>query len=409
MKKKVILLIILVPFLLFGCNTSNKMVKVKLENSASIERIDEPVSIPVSNLLEKVGDFSTQSIQVFDGEKELPYQIVSDMTGDSQLFLVLNFKPKEVKEIVINYGDVESKTFPNRTYAELVKKKGDVFSEKRYRGTEWEKVTRYKVPATHIDHDGLFKYEGPGWESELVGYRFYLDWRNSTDIFGKKIQKLVLSDIGKYDTTAHDDSYHNMQEWGMDVFKVGSSLGIGTIGMTGKDGINKVSKTDSVICEIKSEGPLRSEIQTEYYGWAVDDKKYDLIANLTINAGSRLSKYEMKIKNADNLSTGLAKFPGTSFVKSSDSGDWQYISLWGKQSLADDELGIALFYNKKNLIEHNEDKVSHIVKLQPQKDFAEYYFCAAWVQEPNSMKTEKEFLSFLDNTLVKLNNPIIVE
>lgn len=409
MKVKNIFLILLVPALLLAQSAVSKSVKLKLKNQISLERIDEAVCIPVAKLKKMRKDFDETSFQVMDGKSEIPYQLTKNSNGESKILLVLNFKPKETKTIVINYGNVESKTFANRTYAELVKKKGDVFSEKRYRGTEWEKVTRYKVPATHIDHDGLFKYEGPGWESELIGYRFYLDWRNSTDIFGKKEYKLVLSEVGKHDTVASNDSYHNMQDWGMDVFKVGTSLGIGTIGMMGKEGVNKVSKTDSVICEIKSEGPLKAEIQTEYYGWLVDDKKYDLIANLSINAGSRLSKYELSIKDAKNIVTGLAKFPGTSFVKGTSKGNWQYISLWGKQSLANDELGIALFYKKNTLIEHTDDKFSHIVKLKPVNDKVEYYFCANWVQEPNSIKNEKEFLLALETILDKLNNPIIVE
>ena len=39
--------------------------------------------------------------------------------------------------------------------------------------------------------------KGPGWESDKVGYRFYLDWRNAADIFGKKVDTLVLQDVGQ--------------------------------------------------------------------------------------------------------------------------------------------------------------------------------------------------------------------
>ena len=72
----------------------------------------------------------------------------------------------------------------------------DVYYEKRFRGSEFKSVKRIKVPAIHTDHDALFRYEGPGWESELIGYRFYLDWRNTTDIFGKKINELLLKTVG---------------------------------------------------------------------------------------------------------------------------------------------------------------------------------------------------------------------
>ena len=98
-------------------------------------------------------------------------------------------------------------------------KTNNVYFDKRFRGNKFVNVTQLRVPAIHTDHDALFKYEGPGWESEKVGYRFYLDWRNATDIFGKKNNKLILDQVGTHDTVAKDDSYHSMQDWGMDILK----------------------------------------------------------------------------------------------------------------------------------------------------------------------------------------------
>ncbi len=130
------------------------------------------------------------------------------------------------------------------------------YKDKKFTDEPFQNFTKVVVPQIHTDHDALFKYEGPGWESEKVGYRFYLDWRNATDIFGKKTDELVLHKVGINDIVAKDDSYHEMQEWGMDIFKVGNTLGIGSIGMMKNDSIDMVSKTDEIICEIKHNGPI---------------------------------------------------------------------------------------------------------------------------------------------------------
>ena len=53
------------------------------------------------------------------------------------------------------------------------------------------------------------------------------------------------------------------------------------------------------------------------------------------------------------------------FVKSNSTGDWQYIALYGKQALSNDNAGIVLFYKNSSLIEQNDDELNYFVKLKP--------------------------------------------
>jgi hypothetical protein len=200
-----------------------------------------------------------------------------------------------------------------------------------------------------------------------------------------------------------------MQSWGMDIFKVGKSLGIGSLGMmTNK--VEMISKTDSIICAISKNGPVKSEVKTNYYGWQVGDKKFNVESRYSIVAGSRLSKHAIVIDgDPDNLVTGLAKHEGTNYIKSNNGKGWNYIALYGKQSLAGDNLGIAIFFKQKDLIEITEDNLSHIVKLKPTNGKLEYYFGAAWQQEYNGIKSQNEFEKFLIDTVDELNNSIKVE
>ena len=194
----------------------------------------------------------------------------------------------------------------------------------------------------------------------------------------------------------------------MDIFKVGNSLGIGSIGMWHDGKVNMVSKTDSIYYELFENGPVRAAFKTSYYGWQVGKEKFNLEAVLSITAGSRLTKNELTIDgNAGNIVSGLAKYKGTSFVfRKADEG-WGYISLYGNQTLVsdNDKLGIALFYKSSQFAELTEDALSHIVKLKPENSKVEYYFCAAWEQEPDGIKSDKEFIEYLERTLTLLNNP----
>ena len=198
----------------------------------------------------------------------------------------------------------------------------------------------------------------------------------------------------------------------MDIFKVGSSLGIGSIGMWHNNKVNMVSNTDSVYCEIPQSGPVLSSIKTSYFGWLVGENKYNLISTLSIAAGSRMTRCELEISgNPENVVTGLAKFEGTDFIKHTSDGDWAYISLYGNQTLVgpDDKLGIAVFYRRNDLIKSAEDDLNYVLQLKPVNGKVDYYFCAAWEQEPNGIKNRNEFIKYLDDTLEQLNNPPVVK
>ena len=409
MKKNYNLIVIL--FLLsISLKAELKKLELIITNKAEIAFNEYSVKLNCDQFTNFNG-FNENNFIIKENDQLVPFQVY-ETEKNKKIVFNINLNPKETKTLELVYGDeIKQPVFTSRVHAELSMKQTDVYYEKRFRGSEFKNVSKIKVPAIHTDHDALFKYEGPGWESELVGYRFYLDWRNTNDIFGKKGNELVLASIGVHDTVAKDDSYHSMQEWGMDIFKVGTSLGIGSIGMWAENRVNMVSKTDSIFCEIKSKGPIRAEIITNYYGWLVENKKYDLESKLSILAGSRLTKVDLTIKNAENIVTGLAKHPNSEVLFSSSIGKWNYLALYGNQTLVNeqDKLGIAVFYKTDDKIETSEDQLSYLVKLRPRNNKITYYFTAAWEQEKNGIKTLEEFKKYLDETLIRLENPVTIK
>jgi hypothetical protein len=392
---------ILILIAVLSCSSQQNL-QLSVTNTTKLSLTDAFVTAEINT--------SIKSFSVYEGENIIPSQLLSS-NGKKEIGFVLNLNPMETKQLAIK-SDNEKHEFKSRTYAELSMKPGNVYYDGKFRGDKFVNVSKLKVPSIHTDHDALFRYEGPGWESEKVGYRFYLDWRNANDIFGKKVSKLLLDNVGVHDTVAQDDSYHSMLDWGMDIFNVGNSLGIGSIGMWFDNKVNRVSKTDSVYCEISENGPLVSTIRTKYYGWLVGENKYDLISTLSIAAGSRLTKCRLEISdNPENVVTGLAKYKGTDFIRNNGNGEWAYISMYGNQTLVgpDDKLGIAVFYRRNDLLKFLEDDLNYVLQLKPIKGIVEYYFCAAWDQEPDGIKNRNEFIQYLDDTLEQLNNPPIVK
>ena len=386
-------------------------------NPANISRPQEIISVDLVKVKAKHPSFNRRAFTVTCAGRMLPSQFDMDpILGRSGRILVLvSFAPKEKKTLEVTWvpDTVITHNFPKLTQAVLGTKVGYKKLEGYYTGGRFVDVDSTTVPRDHFAHDALYRIEGPGWESDKIVYRYYLDSRNRDDIFGKKKDELVLQKLGVNDLVSNSmESYTKMLDWGMDIFKVGESLGIGSIAMWHDSKAITVSNVRKVKCYIAEDGPILSGIYTKYLGWKVGKDEYDLYSHLSISGGSRLTKVDLTLRgNQADLCTGLAKHEDCDFMRSSSApgGTWAYIAIYGKQSLSGDNLGIAVFYRTADRVSVTEDSLSRIVVLRPQDGRLTYYFGAAWQQEPGGIKNEKDFRAYLEQTLVRLDDPIEVE
>ncbi len=384
--------------------------KIRVVNPLNEARESVLVYIDKNQLRQQVPAFNEKGFVVMDGKVELASQYNVEDKDYPGLVLVLDrLEANESKELVIRYRKNGSsvRQYPKRTQAEISHKVGGRFENRKYIGGNFKNVDYLRVPDEHTDHSYFIRYEGPGWESDKVGYRLYLDWRNAVDVYGKKVNEPVLQQVG----LDGFDSYHNMQPWGMDVLKVAKSLGLGSLAMLHNGQAVRVEKTDSVTSRVTLNGNLLSTINTNYYGWAIAGAKYNLDSRLAIHAGSRLTAYHLTIDGApENLSTGIIKDKKAKvFTSKAEGNKWGYLATYGAQSLADDKLGLAVLYRLEDLADMTEDNFSHIVKMRPAQGKLTYYFLAAWEQEKDGIKNEAEFLKYLDKTIKELSNPVKIE
>lgn len=399
---------------LSACN--NNMVKeqkaipsFKVTNTLDAPRKDAALKVSVQKLTSKFSDIDWEAVKFSNDGQAIPFQAI-DSNADGitdEFILVMNFTASEEKTIQIQAlakGE-EAPTFKKRTQAEISHKVKGEWKGRKYEGGEFKNVDYLHVPPEHTDHSWFIRYEGPGWESDLAGYRLYLDWRNATDIFGKTTPELVLQEVGQDGF----DSYHEPADWGMDVLKVGSSLGVGSLGAWREGKALRVETTDSINCQIVENGALESKIQTKYYGWKAGEIATDVTSELSIQAGSRVTRHDVNLSAAlPNLCTGIAKHENGNLLKH-ENGSWGYIATWGRQSLTDDHLGMAVLYNKNDLQEITEDEHSHVVVLSPTDNNLTYYFLAAWEQEPNGIQTEEAFKNYLKNLVLELGLPLVAK
>lgn len=314
-------------------------------------------------------------------------------------FISCNNQPKKETTAISEDSTQLVENPATKTYAEISIKEGGHWEGKEYMEGTFKNVKSVKVPQEHTDHSWYIRYEGPGWESNKVGYRLYLDWRNAIDIFGKVTDDMVLSDVGQDGF----DSYHEMNDWGMDILKAGKGLGIGSLGRYINKEVVHFQEVDSTFAKV--ENTLEnSSVNINYYGWKTANDKIDLSSKLTIAPNQRITKHTIQSSSAiPNICTGIVKHGVDFFTKESENKKWGYIATYGVQTLVPDKLGMAIFYEVASVEKVTEWDHDHLLIFNPTTEKVSYYFLGAWEQEKGGIKTKQEFLSYLDEKLNDLN------
>ena len=287
-----------------------------------------------------------------------------------------------------------------KTYAEISVKEGGKWEGRKYIGGTFKNVEKLKLAPEHTDHSFDIRYEGPGWESNKIGYRLYLDWRNAIDIFGKKTEAIILPQVGQDGF----DSYHEMSDWGSDILKAGKGIGIGSIDRYLNKQRVHFYEVDSTIAKVENK-VKSSGVKINYYGWKSASDKIDFTSELTINPDQRYTKHTIQASQAiAGICTGIVKQKNTEVLKKvSRNKKWAYLATYGAQTLVPDKLGMAIFYEIKTIESEVDAEFDHLLIFKPTTKCTSFYFLGAWEQEVNGIKSKEDFVKYLDEKLAILN------
>lgn len=272
------------------------------------------------------------------------------------------------------------------------------------------KLTRDRtLPRAHA-RMSLKGYDGPGWESDVIGYRIYWNLDNAMDVFGKSQPILSL------DYWATPGVPHNMEtKYGIDVLKVGRSIGIGGFGAWIDDRIQKVANVMKDY-RIVADGPLRAVVDLEYVYWHVgvfpsdtkdfnpkSGKHYDLDVRMSIIAGQKWGQAEIRIRPHSGspmpeLVTGFPRHAGTDLIQDQAAG---ILGRWGRQALGDKDapnaadLGLGVIVDPVSVAALGEDDFTTYVRLKPGQGMVKYRYHASWGKEPDAATSAREYEGML--------------
>ncbi|TDW48012.1 uncharacterized protein DUF4861 [Flavobacterium sp. 270] len=312
-----------------NCNAQQKPAgnKFILKNTSDLSLPQKAVSIKRAQLLANPPK-ANFPILIFKTDT-IPAQI-NDLNGDGkwdELFFVADFSPNEEKAVELKWSAVDPK-FKIKTSVRFGKREG--------KDLPVHPALDEVLMANQVHKKlGYQKYQtdGPTWENDKVGFRHYLDGRNSKDVFGKKIPAITPENVGINSKGAVEDNYHVMYDWGRDIFPVGNSAGLGgyalsindkinRLGILGTDTINNVEKTTF---KIVSEGPVNSVLSYNYHNWKASGNDYQVQETTSIWPGMYGYKNTVTIngiKGNEKLLVALSNLNNRNPLNVTESGNW---------------------------------------------------------------------------------------
>lgn len=357
---------------------SQEPVKVTFTNTSEYSLVEKPVLVSRAKMEEltgKIADNDVVLLSADNGRTFIPSQ-ADDTDGDGkwdEIFTLVDFEAGESKNFSLFVkGQDQVPQFVSRTNIH--------FADKNDPSKTFEEAERLKNADTETTQK-YFQYEGPGWENDVVGFRNYFDARNGMDIWGKKTSEMVLPQIG----LAGGPSYHELQPWGMDVLKVGNSLGAGAIALQTADGLYRIGPDGQGTYKLVAEGPLRSTFDFDFIGIPVGGQQVDVKHRICIIAGKPWYKSVVTIKGAEEMKfvTGIVNLETDSVYSNSGNG-YAYMYTHDNQAFDGEKLGMGIIVpgNSMNVLTAPEEGEGITQTFYTTQEIGDkpnvYFFMAGW-------------------------------
>lgn len=352
-------------------------------------------------------------------KNKIPCQIINDDDSkkNKALFFVVDMEKNEAKHFTLSWTE-EPAVYDQQVRVKLNKRNSKAepvssLSEEVFFPAMLPKLTGFQA----------YQTDGPSIENEQIAFRHYLDGRNSKDVFGKKIKALMPDSVGISQKGELVDNYHVMADWGRDVLPVGSSLGLGGLGMlhdgkisrlgvTQKDSVHTIQETHF---KVQNNGPVYGSFSIEYDEWRPGQQRhYHLKEEPAIWNGPYAYENTVRFKDLtgdERLLIGLPKVQTDKIPVQMKVNNWMVLYTYDKQTYNKEfNLGLALlvpwdlFDGWEKAADDGSVNSTYLVKLKVNNIYpVTYYAVAGWELSDPAFQTEKGFSAYLRAMTATLN------
>ena len=409
--------LIALGILIASCSSPKQIV---IDNSTSDERKDELIVLKRDRLEKNIGNIAPGKYLKIKSATGMPVVVqYDDLNGDQQwdeAAFLYSFNPKE--KLIVN-GEVSDAPATIkamvRAHVRQMKKNAD----NTFGPVALDKDTMpVNAQPTDFSKHPLPPYltEGPAWENDKVGFRLYFDVRNGKDIWGKTTNRMVLDEVG----TDTAKNYHQQADWGMDILKVGASLGAGALALqvplpNGKDTLVRLGgkNIDQVTYEKLADGPIRAICRLTYKNWKVAEglAPVTVVEEIAIWGGQYFYESKVWVKGAPanaKLVTGIVNLHSNAVYEANSTG-YRSIYTYDAQSENKDKLGMAIVMpaaqvagtgttpNANTDIQNTYIMKANITNDQPVM----FRFYAGWEKSDSRFSTPEGFKQFIESEISK--------
>ena len=280
----------------------------------------------------------------------------------------------------------------------------------------WDRKYRYpKINSVEFQGDvpSLSMYDaiyghGAMWENEWIGFRVYMDHRQSIDLYGKKTAQMELDSINFYSTPEL-----MAQGFGEDILFVGPSIGAGSFRGYVNGEPTFVNPVKARGQRVLQEGPDTAVVEIYATDWQYQGKTLQFCQRFTAIRGHRDVQVDVFLEgNTDELefATGVQKLERDNEGFADPCG---LVASWGanvpdKGNYPDlvERLGIAVRVSPENLVEVREDSLNYLCLVRPVNGHIRYWLAAAsdMQQEGEAFHNGRDWFQWVRNNLTKISD-----
>jgi hypothetical protein len=393
--------------------------EISFTNPSSFHRSDELVVLTRAGIEKRLGAVPNGSYIVVNLRPPIAVQH-DDLDGDGrwdEAAFLLSFSPGETKNTTISIS--------KQPMALRAKVRANIHFAKKEVNGYGKDLRQETMPAAHQPNDftkttiPYYQVEGPAWENDKVAFRSYFDIRNAKDVFGKTTSAMVMDTVGTYG----DKYYHHFDSrWGMDVLKVGKSLGAGALALqvreNGRDTLYRLGGPNMGEASFQklADGPVRGIFRITYKGWKAGPHTIDLTEEISIWGGQYFYQNTVTVSDDEGkLSAGIVNLKSRQ-PWTLEKEDCSILYTHDRQSEDSTILGMGIIVKKKDFDSFSSapntgDGVTqtYTVVMEDKERPITYRFVAGWERTNSRFADRQAFEDLLATEAVRWSNPVKIK
>jgi hypothetical protein len=373
--------------ILFSFGSKDKVITVKVKNVLNKERSFETVTLTKSFL--NTIDLKNLGIRDKKTGKLLVTQLV-DSDGDGVMDELL-FQPvvaaKTTQEFeILSVSALERPKSIDYCYSRFVPERTDDYT--------WE------------NNKVAFRVYGPVAQKMIEDNVKGGTLSSGVDAWLKRVEYPIINKWYKK-TGDKTGSYHEDTGEGLDNFHVGASRGVGGIAVKSK-GNYYYSKNYTQYKTITT-GPIRTSFYLKYEDWDANGNTIVESKIISLDLGSRMSKFETSIEGSKTIAVGLTLHEKKGKVTGNKKNGW--VSYY--EPIGDSEIGTAIIASKKYFCSFETydtptaDLSNAYANLKVKNNKVVYYSGHGWKKQ-GQIKNSQEWQNYLNEFSQNINHPLEV-